>query len=470
MNICFVQKQPFPYFGVMSLAGALKPAGHHCEAVITGLENDAIATVAACHPDLIAVSLLSSEHVWLQDLARQLKTALPNVPLVVGGIHAILYPHAILAIPAVDYVCTGDGEELLPALCRALTSGAALAEIPGLAYRAGTNVTVNPRAPLHSDLDAYDEDRSVYYRRYDTLRRDELKQFIASRGCPYVCAFCFNEQLHALFGAAKSVRLKSPQQLVREIKSVRETAGIKSVFFADDLFAANKNWLREFAALYRSEIAIPFMCLVRADRIDREIVSLLHSAGCHTVSFGIESGNEQLRTRLLHKQITDEQIRRCAKLLKEYGVKIQTSNMFCLPDETFADACMTIRLNIEIGADFVFTPLFMPFPGTKLAAYCQQQGYLPADFDLNHLPQSFMRHSVLNLPQRVQIENLQRIAYFVLKWPALFPRMQGLLRHLRVTWPFIPFLYLGTLLRYKEERRLSWTATIKLLWRFRQSR
>lgn len=470
MKICFIQKQAFPYFGVMSLVGSLTDRQIECDVLITNLETDFIRTLKESNPDLIAFSALTMEHSWLQQTTALIKADLPAVPIIVGGIHAILYPEQIMTIPGVDYVCTGEGEETLPALCSALGTGGKLKEIRGGGYRDEDTVVINERAPLLADLTTYREDRMVYYRRYEILRNDELKQFIASRGCPYRCTFCFNERLHTLFpGEGNRVRMKSPPQLIEEIEAVRKIAPVCSVFFADDLFATNKTWLREFSELYRERINIPFMCLIRADRMDEETAGLLRNAGCHTVSFGVESGNEKLRTSLLNKNVTDDQIIQCAAVLHGHGIRVQTSNMFCLPDETVEDAFQTIRLNINIKADFVFTPLFMPFPGTRLATYCVEKGYLPQDFSFEHLPQSFLRHSILDTQDRVKIENLQRIAFFLVKYPTLFGLAETLVRTVTVTWLYTPFLYLGTLLRYKAERGLSWWGALKFLWRFRKS-
>lgn len=470
MKVCFVQKQAFPYFGVMSLAGSLQAAGIATDAIITNLETEFVAPLKESNPDIIALSLLSTEHGWLKSIVPRIRSAFPLTPIVVGGIHAILYPEEVLTVSGIDFVCTGEGEETLPALCTVVAFGGDFKKINGIGYREGETIILNERAPLQPDLNRYKEDRSVYYRRYEMLRNDELKQFIASRGCPFKCSFCFNERLHTLFpGQGSRVRLKKPLHLIEEIEIVRNDAPLGSVFFADDLFASDKGWLHEFGSLYRERIRIPFMCLIRADRMDADTASLLKHAGCHTVSFGVECGNEKIRNSLLNKQVTDEQIIRCASLLHEQGIRIQTSNMFCLPDETLDDAFRTIKLNISIKADFVFTPLFMPFPGTRLASYCVEKGYLPPDFGFDNLPQSFLRHSILDTPDRSRIENLQRIAYFLVKYPFLLAAAARLVRSIHVSWPFTPFLYLGTLLRYKTERGLSWWGAVVFLWRFRKS-
>jgi radical SAM superfamily enzyme YgiQ (UPF0313 family) len=471
MKICFVQKQPFPYFGVMALAGRLREAGIAAEALVAALEPDLPGALEACAPDVVGFSVLSTEHGWLVEAAALAKAALPGVPLVVGGVHAVLYPEAVLAIAAVDFVCTGEGEASLAALCLALRDGLPTDSIPGIAFRGGDGAPViGARAPLLDALDGPPEDRMVYYRRYPMLRDDEQKQFIASRGCPHRCAFCFNDRLLDLFpGAWGRVRMKSPAHLVAEIEAARAVSPIRSIFFADDLFASDNRWLAEFGPIYRERIGIPFMCVTRADRVDAETARLLREAGCRTVSFGVESGSERIRRQILGKAIDDATIVRCAELLHAEGIRVQTSNMFCLPGETLDDALDTIRLNVRIRADFVFTPLFLPFPGTRLADDCIGKGYLPPAFGLSDLPQSFLTRSILSTPDRARIENLQRIAYFLVKHPWLVRFAEPVLRRTTASWPFYPFLFAGTLLRYKAERGLSLWGAARFLLRFRKS-
>jgi radical SAM superfamily enzyme YgiQ (UPF0313 family) len=471
MKVCFVQKQPFPYFGILSMAGRLAADGIGAEALVDALESDLAGALKACAPDVVGISVLSPEHRWLEETAPRIKAALPGATIVVGGVHAILYPEAVLAIPAVDFVCTGEGEETLSSLCAALRDGRAGDPIPGLGRRDGNGLpAIGPRAPLLPSLDGPVEDRGVYHRRYPSLRVDEQKQFLASRGCPHRCAFCFNERLLGLFpGEWGRVRRKSPERLVAEIEAARADSPLRSVFFADDLFASDRRWLAEFGPLYRERIGVPFMCVTRADLVDAETADLLREAGCHTVSFGVECGDERRRTELLGKTVRDADIVRCASLLHDRGIRVQTSNMFCLPDETLEDALGTVRLNARIRADFVFAPLFLPFPGTRLASYCVERGYLPASFGLRDLPQSFLVHSVLDLPDRLRIENLQRNAGFLVRFPSLIGTAERVLRRVSAQWLYYPFLFAGTLLRYKAERRISTPGALRFLLRFRRS-
>jgi len=200
-----------------------------------------------------------------------------------------------------------------------------------------------------------------------------------------------------------------------------------------------------------------------------DIAIMLKESGCHTVSFGIETGNERIRKEILKKNVTDEDIINCGKILKRNGIRVQTSNMFCLPEETLNDAFSTVKLNIKIKTDFAFSTLFMPFPETNLAKYCIDKGYLGKDFSFEDLPKSFLTHSILTLKEKGKIENVQRGLHFFIRYPFLMRHMEKIIRNFNLDGLFYILLFVGTFLRYKEERKISFFNAIKFLWRFRKS-
>ncbi len=471
MKICFIQKGAFPYFGVIELSGFLKAKGHEATVLIDDLEVDLLAAIESTQADLLGISCMSTETGWLAETATEIRQRFPNAPLAVGGVHAMLYPEMVMSIAAVDYVCTGDGEMNLLQLFEAIAGKRAIDTVPGIGYRTpGGQIAFTPRAPLYQTLDGSLADRDIYYERYPQLGRDELKQFSGSRGCPFACAFCFNSQLRRIAqGLGAYVRRKPPEHFIEEITKTVSRYGVKTVYFADDLFLTNKTWLRSFLALYKERINAPFMCSVRADAVDEEIAEMLAEAGCTTITFGLETGNEELRKTVLQKSITDAHIRRCAHVLRKHKIRMQSSNMFCIPDETFEDALKTVKLNIDVGVKFAFCTVFMPFPGTPLSDYCISKGLLKKDFGFKDLPKSFLTHSIMDLPDRKRLQSVQRCAYFMIRYPALYKPLAFLVRHFGNSDLFYPLLFLGTFLRYKEERGITFSAAIRFLWRFRSS-
>ncbi len=469
MKVCFVQKQIFPYFGVMALSGCLKKEGYETDIVIDACEKDMVSALKKAKADLIAFSVLSNEHGWLRQLSSELKNQIPAVPVAVGGVHSILYPEEVLALPGVDYLCRGEGESSFVDLVRCVALKRPTGNLPGICLKEDGRPLMRGVAPLTPELDSFFEDRSLYYERYPKLGKLALKVFISSRGCPFDCSFCANSSIMRIFeGKGKYVRRKSPRHFVEEIKNVITDYPAASLFFADDLFAMDANWLEEFGSLYKKEVNLPYICTARVDLLKEEHARFLAASGCHTVSFGVETGNELLRRGLLNKAISNKRIFEGASIIKKAGMKVQTSNMFCLPDESVEDAVATVDLNIAIGTDYMFTTVLLPFPKTTLAGYCIDKGLLKKEYSFEDMPNSFIQDSVLSLKNKEVLLNIHKVAHLCVRFPRMKPFLIQISRKIKCRQLFL-FLWLcGTFIRFQEERKLTLWRTTRYLWEYRR--
>ena len=470
MKICFVQKQLFPYFGIMALSGMLKQQGSETEVLIDACERNLLLKLKELRPDLVGFSVMSNEHRWLKEISLKIKQLMPHVPIIVGGIHATIYPTDVLKLDGIDYVCWGEGEIALCSLIERLEKGKTSAKgIQGIGYYENRVPILQEIAPLIPDLDSFKENREIYYNRYPELRTLPQKIFMSSRGCPFDCAFCQNSILKEIFKyAGKYIRRKSPNVFIEEIKSVLNSYGSSTFFFCDDLFVFSVNWLEEFSELYKSEINVPFICTGHANTITERHAKALANAGCHTVSFGVETGSESLRINVLNKNITNKDLFRCSAILKKEGIELQTSNMFCLPDETIEDAISTIDLNIRMGTDYMFTALFLPYPKTRLTEYCIEKDLLKKDYSFEDLPNSFMSGSVLLRKDKDLLSNIHKVAHLCLIFPKLNKYLIFLAKRVHSKRLFFFIYLINTFLRYKNERKLTYFETIKYLWTYRK--
>ncbi|MFA4853824.1 MAG: radical SAM protein [Candidatus Omnitrophota bacterium] len=469
MKVCFVQKQIFPYFGVMALSGQLKKQGYETDILIDACEKDAVSALKKAKPDLIAFSVLSSEHAWLRQISSELKKQIPSVPIAAGGVHAILYPEEVLALPGVDYLCHGEGESSFTELARCIALKKPTSNIPGICLKEEGSLLMRGVAPITGDLDSFFEDRRLYYERYPKLGKLALKVFMSSRGCPFHCSFCANSSIMRIFeGKGEYMRRKSPQHFVEEIKRVVTDYPTTSLFFADDLFAMDTGWLEIFGPLYKKEVNLPYICTARVDVVKEEHARLLAESGCHTVSFGVETGNELLRKGLLNKTISNKRIFEGAGIIKKAGIRMQTSNMFCLPDESVDDAVATVDLNIAIGADYMFTTVLLPFPKTALAAYCIDKGLLKKEYSFEDIPNSFIQDSVLSLNNKETLLNIHKVAHLCVRFPRMKPFLIYIAKKIKCRQLFLFLWLFGTFIRFREERQLSLWRTARYLWEYRR--
>lgn len=473
MKIVLVQQYASPSFGVLAIMSYLRHHGVDCEVVVWSLEKNPVAALCCLKPDLIGISLMSTEHYWMVKAAEDIRRKLPETKIIVGGIHAVIYPDEVLAVPDVDMVCNSDGEQVLLEICRMLDKGKTdWSSIKGLGYRDENGVARSTgRADFYTYSSEIVEDRAPYFSRYPVMAGDTVPRFIASRGCPYNCSFCYNGQIQNIFKDShnKYLRYKDPENLIREISNTCKNHRVESIFFVDDLFSANKKWLSQFLKIYKREIGYQFMCTTRANLMNDDVAKMLAEAGCQTISFGIETGNDLIREKVLNKKVSDRQIIDCGQAALKYGIQVQTSNMFCLPEETLSDAYKTIELNHKAGTHLPFCSLFLPFPNTELANYCIEKGYLKADYSFKDMPKSFLKESVLSLHDKEKIINLQHLSYFFIRYPWLYKNFKWVVRF-RILKPLFFLLYLfSSFLRHKEERRRSYVSTFFYAWQFRKT-
>jgi anaerobic magnesium-protoporphyrin IX monomethyl ester cyclase len=470
-EIVFYQQYPLPYFGVISLTSYLRQHGHEADIVIDALEKDPVAALKRLDPRVIGISVTSVEHSWLAKRVSRIRREIPGARIIVGGIHGILYPDEILRDTGVELVCNSEGEYVLLEVLREIQkSDPDWSRIKGISYRDRDGaIKTNQRARLFSYEGAAIEDSAVYYQRYPVLSEDKALRFISGRGCPYECSFCYNATIKEIFrGQGPYVRQKEAPLFLEEIRLLVQRHYPKSIFFADDLFTMNKAWLRLFLKQYKETVRIPFMCFTRANLVDEETATLLAEAGCRTAGFGIETGSYRLRKDVLRKDISDETILAAAAMLKARGIRVQTANMFCLPDETPGDAHQTIALNIKSRADFAFSSLFLPFPKLEITDYCIRKGYLKPGFSLMDIPNSFMLTSVLALPEKTAIINIQRMSFFFIRFPSFY-KIARWLADWKLCTPLCYWFYLaGNVVRHKEERGISLFEAFRYAWRMRR--
>lgn len=428
MKVLFIQNLWFECLGVMYLSSSLKAHGHDCDVIIGSNTDELIEATGSRTPDIIAFSVMTGMHIWATKLAAELKKQY-SCPIVFGGPHPTFFPEIILE-NGVDIVCRGEGEGALLDLVEAISAKRNIRDIANLWIKTECGEIVrNELRHLEQNLDQLPYPDHNLYAPYSGLCDNRVLLLTASRGCPYNCTFCFNHQLAELYrGKGCFVRHRTPGSVIDEIARYIDERHITRVYFVDDTFTLNHAWLEEFLPLYGARFhGLSFHCLIRINQINDKIVALLRNNGCESVFFGVESGDEEIRNTVLGKAITDDDIRRGAVLLKKHGITFRTYNIVGFPGETFDQALKTVKLNIEIGTDYPWCSIFMPYPGTRLAEYASERGYL-GDLTVDSIENSFHRTSLLNNPDRVRLINLHKFFQTVVLVPALLPIVTLLVR------------------------------------------
>lgn len=396
MKVLFYQYGNEDWLSIGYLSAVLKRAGHETDLLLEPpldlyvkipliskqtLIKSLLRKAERFRPSLLAVSSTTDAFPHAREMIRLVKDRM-KIPVVIGGIQATVLPEYVLRNTEADYVCLGEGEGALKDLVDALQNGGDPRDIPNLWLKSGSEIVRNPVRHLIDDLDSLPFPDKEIFRQYGCLTKDY--NIMTGRGCPHNCSYCCNHLYRKMYkDKGGYVRRRSVANVMVELTERKKVYGFSSVYFWDDSFTFDKKWLTEFADAYTRYVGLPFHCLSRPENMDSGTAGLLKRAGCTHINMGIESGSEHIRRTVLNRYYTDEQLARAVEAIKQHGIKLNSFNMFGIPDETPEDMWRTLNVSKAIRPDGAFAFLLKPFPGTDIAKYALEKGLITqADMDL----------------------------------------------------------------------------------------
>ncbi|TAJ09546.1 MAG: B12-binding domain-containing radical SAM protein [Nitrospirae bacterium] len=364
----------FPPIGIMSLSSVLKRAGHECvmfDQANPDTPNDVILeAIKQRQPALIGLSFLSTtSYPYAKILARQIRAANRTVKLAFGGVFASLNASLVkLQCPEVDFVCRGDGEQLILDLLDRMDDPQ---DVGGLTWAKDGRVVSNANRTMERNLDQwpFPDRESLELDFVESMPLDvpavlSMERFTTmqtSRGCPWPCVFCdipiFNEG---------KWRSRSPQHVTEEFKHLQEL-GYGSVYFVDDHFLLQPKRIEAICkGVVDNGITIQWGCEGRVDSVAQHLFPAMAEAHCRTLMFGIESGSQRILDRLKKEQ-TLKEVETAVVSAKQAGIEI-VHGFFTVgnPDETVEDMQATFDLASKLPLDtFGFNRLCV-YRGTPL--------------------------------------------------------------------------------------------------------
>jgi radical SAM superfamily enzyme YgiQ (UPF0313 family) len=192
--------------------------------------------------------------------------------------------------------------------------------------------------------------------------------------------------------------MRSPENVVAEIRECVNKYHIGSINFSDEFFTANQDRVRAICRLMISErLIIPWVCMARAENIADETLQLMKSAGCREISFGIESGNAQMLARIdkkLDLNMAMDVVRRTQAL----GIKTHASYIIGYLGETHESIQDTINFSIKLNTDIAAFFIASPLPGSDFYEEAKKNGLIRKDASWADYSPLSNNVSVVNLP------------------------------------------------------------------------
>jgi len=393
--------------GLASISSYLKKHNHQVKLkyIYSKEQYDSLLEfVTEYMPDVVGFTAVETQFIYVTDIAKLIKQV-HNCLIICGGVYVTLSPDCVKKARYLDGIIRGEGEYAMVELLNKLEKGEDYRNTKNFCYYDEDKdlIVMNPIHPLIEDLDSlpFMARDSNYQKIIDSFG---YILFYFSRGCPYKCAYCCNHALAKVYGyTSKKIRVRSPESCIAEIKYVLNNFNCKSswkrkkfVLIEDDLFTSDKKWLYNFLSLYKKEINMPFYCHTRSNLASKEMFAKLKDAGCFRIMMSIESGNEFIRNKVMNRGISDEVLFNSFKLAHEAGLETNGVCIIGLPFETKEKIEDTIRVAALTNTTSCGVSIFYPYSGTDLKRVCEENGFLPEDYESYEITER--RESVLNLP------------------------------------------------------------------------
>jgi len=359
--------------------------------------------------NIVGMTAMTHEIYLCHEIAIELKRKNPDTTVVIGGPHSTALPERTLEeFFSFDIAVIGEGEKTIIEIVQACESSDIsdkLNNIKGISYRKNELIITNELRPFMSS----DELNNLPFPAWH-LFPDQGFPMFAGRGCPFRCKFCMRV-------LGNRVRMRSPENVIKEIEYLYNNFGRKASWFEDETFGLNKKWTNQFLDLleeFNKKYGIKWAWKAnsRVNIADYDMYKRMHTLGCKAVNFGIESGNAKI-LKEIQKDITLEKAIKAIRIAKKSGLMANTFFIIGHPNENLSTAINTIRFAAKLNADSIAVGIMVPYPGTDiwLMAKNNEGGYELLSEDWRLYDKYFGDAIRLRKLNKNQLKTLQSLCY-----------------------------------------------------------
>lgn len=324
--------------------------------------------IADYKPDLVAVIIFTNGFRRTYEIMERLKSK--KYKLLAGGYHVSTIKSKILEETSADFGIKMEGEDAMLELC----NGAPYENILNLIYRKNGKIIENAARPPVVNLDKFSFPK---YESFEFEEYDHLIPICTSRGCPFFCTFCTTATT-----AGRSFRVRSPENVVSELKMWYDR-GFKNFCFIDDNFTLIKQRVIDVCRLIEKNKldGLKIRCAgIRADKVDREVLTYMRKVGFDQIGMGVEVGNDKM-LKIIRKGETMKDIEKAIREILRLKFDLQLYMVIGNQYETAQDVEDTFKLALKYPISDVHFYNPIPFPGSELYDWVEKNGYFLEDLD-----------------------------------------------------------------------------------------
>lgn len=340
-----------PPLGLLYLASVLEKEKYQVRFIDIGAEKQNLATTLKLikkeKPVVIGITAMTPVLQGAVTLAKNIKQEFGDkVKICLGGPHVSADSEFIKRNNFFDFAITGEAETKFLALTndiikkkkvRGIYQGQPVDDLDTLPF---------PARHLSK--------QSLY---------NETASIIASRGCPFNCYYCSRPAV------SEMIRVRSPKNILAEMDELYPDCHGKYHFQDDSFTIKRENTVKLCQEMIKRSRKYSWSCLTRIDLVDEELLSLMSRAGCHSIAFGVESGDEKVRNLVVGKKFSNQKIIATVKLCNKYKINADGFFMIAHPTETKKQIKNTTNFILKNNFNIVGVSIAAPFPGSKLWQY-----------------------------------------------------------------------------------------------------
>ncbi len=337
------------------------------------------------NPDIVGISCLFSNKDWdMRNASRIVKKVNPRCLVAVGGVHPTAIARELLENEInIDYVILGEGEMTFLQLLGIIKSGGDPRMLDGIAYRHEGKINCVHKAHFIPNLDTlpFPARHLLSMQEYSRLgsahsgyKNKPFASIISSRGCPAKCTFC---SIELLWG--KVPRYRSSKSILEEIEFLIKKYGVKEIHFEDDNLTSNKKRALEiFNGIIDRKFNISWTVPsgLAIYSLDEELLEKMAQSGCYSISLAVESGDQHVLDKLMHKPIKLNRAKPLADKARSLGMKTKGFFILGFPGETKKTMQKTVDFAKSLELDWTLFFIATPLVGTKIYEICKNKRYL----------------------------------------------------------------------------------------------
>ena len=364
-------KSMYPSGALLLIGTMCKEQGHEVRLYEGATSKQSLEEVLnEFNPGIVGVTVNTFQTKHTNKYLNAIKKSNASILTVIGGPHpSAIGIQSTIDFPCADIAVMGEGEFTF----LDIVNDKPLNKIEGICYN---NTKTKSRQPIGLDHIPLTDLSLINMFDYDAMsNNNNLSMFImASRGCPFQCTYCNK----SVFGS--TVRFRSPESIIKEIKWLHNQFGITHIYFQDDTFNLNRDWINKILHLIINNGLnknISYMAPFRANTnlVDNDLLKLVKEANFKTIFYGVESGNQKMLNRM-HKGLKISEIKRAFKLTHSYDIQTVAAFIIGLPGESLDTIKDTMDLWRTLKPTYSGFTLATPFPNTPFEHETRVSGNL----------------------------------------------------------------------------------------------